>query len=115
MRVIIFAEEFKNGAWDVWEHTCSPKEVQQITHSALTLAAGSTPNGRPAHKDFLESARRTFNVARGTAETPKDGDIQVYCICVDQTVIGVCEKIRQYSERITEVHQFAEVALGKSA
>jgi hypothetical protein len=56
-----------------------------------------------------------FNVVRGTPAGPKEGDIQVYCVCVDQTVIGVGEKIRQYSERIIETHQFAEVALGKSA
>ena len=43
------------------------------------------------------------------------GISDVYCVCVDQTVVGVCEKIRQYSERIAEIHQFDEVALGKSA
>jgi hypothetical protein len=41
--------------------------------------------------------------------------MQVYCIVVDQTVIGVAEKIRQYSEKIVEAHQFAEVGIGKSA
>jgi hypothetical protein len=115
MRIIIFAEQFRNGVWDVWEHTCSSREAQAVADAALSSAKGHTPNGRPAHKDFLESARKIFNVARGTPASPKDGDIQVYCVCVDQTVIGVGEKIRQYSERIIEAHQFAEVALGKSA
>ena len=109
MKIIVFAEQFRNGVWDVWEHTCSPKEAQAVLDSARSIAKGYTSNGRPAHEDFLEGARRMFDVARGTPASPKDGDIQVYCLCVDQTVIGVCEKIRQYSERIIEAHQFAEV------
>ncbi len=115
MKIIVFAEKFTNGVWDVWEHTCSSKEAQGVIDSARSVAKGHTPNGRLAHEDLLEGARRVFNVSRGGPENPQDGDIQLYCVCVDQTVIGVCEKIRQYSERITEAHQFAEVALGKSA
>jgi hypothetical protein len=115
MRIIIFAEQFMNGVWDVWEHTCSSKEAQAVVDSALSRAKGHTLNGRPSHKDFLETARQIFNVARGTPNSPRDGDIRVYCICVDQTVIGVCEKIRQYSQRIMETHQSVEVAFGKSA
>ncbi len=115
MRIIVFAEEFKDGVWDVWEHTCSAKEAKELLNSALQSAKGHTSNGRPAHKDLLESARKMFNVAPDPPASPKDGEIRVYCICIDQTVIGVCEKIRQYSERITEAHQFADAALGKSA
>ncbi len=115
MKVIIFAEQFKNGVWDVWEHPCSSKEAQGVFDAARSTAKGHTSNGRLAHEDVLEGARRVFDVARGTAASPKDGDIQVYCVCVEETVIGVCEKIRQYSDKITEAHQFAEVALGKSA
>jgi hypothetical protein len=115
MRVIVFAEEFRKGAWDVWEHTCSAKEAKAVFNSALQSAKGHRPDGRPVHQDLLESARKMFNVAPLSPARPKDGDLQVYCICVDQTVIGVYEKIRQYSERITEAHQFAEAALGKSA
>ncbi|HEY1806777.1 MAG TPA: hypothetical protein VGG45_20065 [Terracidiphilus sp.] len=115
MNLIIFAEQFRNGIWDVWEHPCSPKEAQAVLNSAQSVAKGYTPQGRLAHEDFLAGARRLFNVARGTTSSPKDGDIQVYCLCVDQTVIGVCEKIRRYSDRIAEIHQFAELALRKSA
>lgn len=115
MKIIVFAEQFRNGCWDVWEHTCNPKEAKVLLDSALESAKGHSLKGRPTHKDFLETARRTFDVARGTPTAPKDGDTKVYCICVDQTVIGVGEKIRQYSERIVETHQFAEAALGKSA
>jgi len=115
MKIIVFAEQFSNGAWDVWEHTCSSKEAQTVLDSARSIAKSHTSHGRLAHEDVLDGARKTFDVASGTAASPKDGDIQVYCVCVEQTVIGVCEKIRQYSERIAEAHQFAEVALGKSA
>jgi len=115
MKVIIFAEQFANGEWDVWEHTCSSKEAQGVFDIARSIAKGHASHGRLAHEDVLQGARRMFDVAHGTPESPQDGDIQVYCVCVEQTVIGVCEKIRQYSERITEAHQFAEVALGKSA
>lgn len=115
MKVIIFAEQFKNGVWDVWEHPCSSKEAQGVFDAARSIAKGHTSKGRLAHEDVLQGARKMFDVARGTLANPKDGDIQVYCVCVEETVIGVCEKIRQYSERITESHQFAEVALGKSA
>jgi hypothetical protein len=115
MRIIVFAEQFMNGNWDVWEHTCSQKEAQALVDSARSIAKTHTPKGRLAHEDFLQSARNIFNVADGTPASPRHGDIQVYCICIDQTVIGVCEKIRRYSERIAEAHQFAEFGLGKSA
>ena len=115
MKIIVFAEKFANGVWDVWEHTCSSKEAQGLLDSARSIAKSHASNGRLAHEDFIGAARKMFDVARGTPTNPQDGDIQIYCVCVDQTVIGVCEKIRQYSERIAEIHQFAEVALGKSA
>ena len=115
MKILVFAEQFRNGAWDVWEHTCSSKEAQTVLDSARSIAKSHTSSGRLAHEDVLEGTRRMFDVTRGTPASPQDGDLQVYCVCVEQTVIGVCEKIRQYSERITEAHQFAEVALGKSA
>jgi len=115
MKIIVFAEQFRNGVWDVWEHTCSAKEAKALLDSALESAKVYIMNARPSHKDFFEGARKMFDVALGTPTSPKDGDIQVYCICVDQTVIGVAEKIRKYSERIIEAHQFAEVGIGKSA
>jgi|GEM_PF-1952088 len=115
MRIIIFAEQFRNGDWDVWEHMCSQKEAQALVDAARSLAKAHTPKGRLAHEDFLQSARQIFDVAQGTPASPTHGDIQVYCLCIDQTVIGVCEKIRQYSDRIAEAHQFAEFGLGKSA
>ncbi|HVN94077.1 MAG TPA: hypothetical protein VMT38_10285 [Terracidiphilus sp.] len=115
MKIIVFAEQFVNGLWDTWEHKCNPKEAEALLASARTIAKSHHPKGRLAHEDVLEGARSIFNIQRGALENPQDGDIQVYCVCVEETVIGVYEKIRQYSERITEAHQFAELALGKSA
>jgi hypothetical protein len=115
MRIIIFAEKFANGAWDVWEYTCSPKEAKTILNSALMSARFHASDGPPNHTELLETTRRIFNVTHGTAASPMNGDLKVYCICVEEMVIGVCEKIRQYSQRIIEAHQFAEFGLGKSA
>lgn len=115
MEIVVFAEQFKSGSWDVWEHTCSPKETQAIVDCALVRAKVRSSNGQPIHDDFLEGARCTFNVTRGSANSPKDGDIRVYCICVDRIVIGVYEKICQYSQQVAEYHEFVEVALQQTA
>ena len=73
------------------------------------------PHGQPIHDDFLEGARAVFNVALGTAESPSDGDTRVYCVCMGKVVIGVYEKVRQYSQRVMENHDFVGVELKKSA
>ena len=115
MKIVVFAEQFRNGNWGVWEHTCSSKEAQTVVDSALERAKGRTLNGWPTHKDFLDSARQMFDVTRGTPGSPRDGDTQVYCVCADQVVIGVYEKIRQYEHEITEARDMAEVALQYTA
>ena len=115
MKVVVFAEQFANGSWDVWEHTCSSKEAQAVVDSALERAKGRALNGQPTHKDFLDSARQMFDVTRGRPGSPSDADTQVYCVCADQVVIGVYEKIRQYAHEITEAHEFVEVALQRTA
>lgn len=115
MEIVIYAEQFRYGNWGVWEHTCSPKEVDAVVNSALNRANGRSLNGKPVHDDFLEGARHLFNVSRGSAIAPKDGDTRVYCVCVDHLVIGVYEKIRQYSHRLASARQLAEVPLGISA
>ena len=92
------------------------KEAQALVDSARSIARRLTRRKAAlAHEDFLQSARQIFDVAQGTPASARHGDIKVYCLCIDQTVIGVCEKIRQYSDRIAEAHQFAECGLGISA
>ncbi|MGA9062687.1 MAG: hypothetical protein WB341_13595 [Terracidiphilus sp.] len=113
MEIVVFAEQFRSGSWDVWEHRCSPREVQAVVDTARVRANVRSLNGRLIHDDFLEGARCMFDVARGTANDPRDGDTQVYCVCVDQVVIGVYQKVRRYSQRFAEAHACAE--LQKSA
>ena len=115
MRIVVFAEQFRNGCWDVWEHTCSAKEADAVLESARAKAIGRTLKGQPSHKDLLESARQMFDVAHGPADNPTDGDIRVYCVCLDKLVIGVYEKISQYSQKITETHQLVDVPLARTA
>ena len=115
MKIVVFAEQFRNGCWDVWEHTCGPNEAKAIVDSANAKAAGHSLNGRPTHKDLLESARQLFDVAHGPADNPGDGDLRVYCVCVDQFVIGVYDKISRYSQRVMEAHEPVEVALRRTA
>lgn len=110
MEIVIFAEQFKNGSWDVWEHACGPAEIEAVVETARVKARVRSSDGRPIHGDFLEGARCIFDVARGSAESPTEGDTRVYCICVDKVVIGVFEKIRKYSLKGAETQEFVKVA-----
>jgi hypothetical protein len=107
MKIHIFAERFMNGSWDFWEHACGPQEADALVDYAIAIALGRTPIKRPTHNDFLESARRMFNVSAGEPGFSRNGDTRVYCVCVDGIVIGVYEKVRKYSQRIAEAHQLA--------
>ena len=71
MKIIVFAEQFSEGVWDVWEHTCSAKEAKALLDSALESARSYMSYARPSHKDFLGSARKMFDVARGTPASPQ--------------------------------------------
>jgi len=115
MRFVVFAEQFRHGNWDVWEHQCSPSEVTALLDSALERSKQRSSKGRPTHNDLIESARRIFNVERGPEPDPWEGDIRVYCVCAGELVIGVYEKIRQYSGKIAETHEVVEVELEKIA
>ncbi len=115
MEIVVFAEQFKNGSWDVWEYQCNPIESNAVVQSALARANGREVNAKPVFDDFLESARCLFDVKRGTLLNPRNGDTWVYCLCVDKLVIGVYEKIRQYSDRLSESHRFADAGMRMSA
>ena len=106
MRIHIFAEQFIDGSWDFWEHVCGLKEADALVDCAKAKALGRASIEKPIHNDYLESARHMFNVSLGEPASPKNGDRRVYCVCVDSVVIGVYEKVRQYSQRIAEAHQF---------
>jgi hypothetical protein len=115
MKTVVFAEQFRNGRWDVWEHACASDEVEAIFDSAFDRAHQRSSHGQPVHHDFLDGARSIFNVALGSADSPSDGDTRVYCVCMGQIVIGIYEKVRQYSQRVMENHDFVGVELKKSA
>ncbi len=115
MHTVVFAEQFKSGNWEVWEHACSPKEVEAVFEAAFARAHQRSSHGQPVHDDFLEGARSVFDVARGLPDDPKDGDTRIYCVCMNQVVIGVYDKVRQYSQQVLENHEFVGVELKKSA
>jgi hypothetical protein len=115
MQTVIFAEQFRDGNWEVWEHACSPKQVEAVFEAAFARAHQRSSHGQPVHDDFLEGARSIFNVALGSPDDPKTGDTRVYCVCMNQVVIGVYDKVRQYSQRVLENHEFVDVELKKSA
>ncbi len=111
VEIVIFAEQFKNGTWDVWKHVCSPEEGLAVVDTALLRAKVRSSSGRLIHNDILEGARGMFNVAHGPATNPQDGDMRVYCVCVDKIVIGVFEKIRQYSPKFAGTQETVKVAM----
>lgn len=115
MEIVVFAEQFRNGSWDVWEYQCNPIEANAIVDSAAARAGGRVTNAKPIHDDYLESARCLFDVARGTPVSPRSGDTRVYCVCVDKLVIGVYEKICQYSHRLVDTHEFVDAGMQMSA
>ncbi len=115
MKIVVYAEQFRDGCWDVWEHTCTSEEVENLVSFAKGRARNRARAGRVAHEDVLAGARHLFDVARGSATDPQDGDTKVYCACLDQIVIGVYEKVRQYAGRVKEAHEFIEVVLEKTA
>jgi len=106
MKIHIFAEQFMDGSWDLWEHTCGQKEADALVDCAVARALGRVPIEKPLHNDYLESARQLFNVSLGEPASPMNGDRRVYCVCIGPVVIGVYEKVRKYSRRIAEAHQF---------
>jgi hypothetical protein len=111
MEIVVFAEQFKNGNWDVWKHVCSPEEGEAVVDAALARAKVRSSRERPIHNDFLAGARSTFNVVHGPATNPQDGDLRVYCVCVDKIVIGVLEKIRQHCPKFAGTQEFVKVAI----
>jgi hypothetical protein len=115
MEIVVFAEQYRNGSWDLWEYECNPIEAKAIVDSAVARAQGREISAKPVHDDLLASARCLFDVARGTPASPRSGDTRVYCVCVDKLVIGVYEKICQYSQRIAETHEFVDAGMRMSA
>ena len=115
MVIIVFAEQFICGQWAAKKICCNQKQVERVMDYVRVRANTRSSSGKPNHADFLLAARSIFDVKHGSPNEPHDGDSRVYCICIDQLVIGVYEKIRKYSETIDEVPEFVELALQMSA
>jgi len=115
MEIVVFAEQYRNGAWDVWEYECNPIEAKALVDAALARANARETPGKPVLDDYLESARCLFDISHGAPAFPRNGDTRVYCVCVDKLVIGVYEKIRQYSQRLAESEEFAAAGMPISA
>lgn len=115
MEIVVFAEQYRNGSWDVWEYECNLIEARALVDSVAARASARQANPKPVLDDYLESARCLFNINHGTPSFPRNGDTRVYCVCVDKLVIGVYEKIRQYSHRLVESEEFAVAGMPMSA
>jgi len=105
MNIVIFAEQFRKGEWDVFEHRCSSLEAQAVLEIAQARAFGQTSTGQPTHHDLLQSARQLFDITNGTPGNPSHGDLRVYCVCIDTLVVGEYKKISFYSPRLAETHR----------
>jgi hypothetical protein len=115
MKIVVFAEHFKRGDCESWEHRCSARETKAVMDSACAHARSRSSIAQPTHNDFLDGARQVFDTTRGAAGSPGDGDLQVYCVCLDKTVIGLYEKISHYSQLATEALESTEPAFKMSA
>ncbi len=96
MDVVVFARRFSNGHWETWEHKCDAQEIECVWDSARVKASDRSFFGLPNYADFLEGVRYIFNVARGGANNPRDGDLRVHGVSVDGIVIGIYEELRCY-------------------
>jgi hypothetical protein len=61
MEMMVFAIRYEYGAWKEYLHDCTNEEIEAIVDSAMAKAG----------------ARYMFNVSRGTADRPAEGDIRV--------------------------------------
>jgi hypothetical protein len=111
LEIVIFAERFNNGAWDVLKHICSPDEGLAVVEAARLRAKLRSPSGRLIHDDILEAAGGIFNVAHDPTANSQDGDLRVYCVCLDKLVIGAFEKIRHHSPKSAEPVETVKVAV----
>lgn len=96
MEIVVFAQCFRRGSWEPWEHQCGIEEVEGVADSARAYAADRGRIGLPVLVDYLDGARYIFDVAYGPPDSPKDGDIQIYGISVDGMLIGTYRELRYH-------------------
>jgi len=94
--IVVYGLRFERGKWQNWEHTCSTNDLDGVVDSAKARAADHGRLANPVYMDFLEGARYVFEVAYGSREDPREGDLCVYAVRIDQMVIGDYEELKHY-------------------
>lgn len=97
-KFVVFAERFEKGVWVDWEHTCDEDEALALEDTAKVKAVDRGNFGDPLYVDYLKGAVYVFNVARGPAHNPREGDTRVFGIAIDEIVIAHFERLRQHFE-----------------
>jgi hypothetical protein len=77
MGIMVFAIRYEYGAWKEYVHDCTNEEIEAVVDSAMAKAFERFRSGTPDHTDFLAGIRYMFNVSRGTADKPAEGDMRV--------------------------------------
>ena len=102
MEILAFAKEFRNGNWNVWEHLCNEEEIEGVIDSARAKASDRLFFGTPFQADYLAGVRYIFDVMRGSEDSPKEGDLRVYGVCVNGVVTGVYDELREHFKHAQE-------------
>jgi hypothetical protein len=95
-RITIFASRYQSGIWKDWEHTCDENEIAAVVNSTQAKALDRAFSRTLLYADYLQGARYIFDVARGTTQTPTEGDTRVYGVSVDEMVIGQYEELERH-------------------
>jgi hypothetical protein len=77
MQIVVFAIQFRDGAWMDYQHNCSNEETEAVIESSKAKAFERFRHRTPNHADYLAASSYLFNVARGTADKPAEGDTLV--------------------------------------
>lgn len=96
MKIIVLAERFEDGQWKDWEHICNEAEIDGVADTAMANAVDHMHLSQPAYIDYLDGVAYIFNVARGTRENPKNGDVRVYAAIVNNILIGINDDIERH-------------------
>jgi hypothetical protein len=96
MLITIFAIRFEGGVWTDWEHLCEGEELEAVFDSAKAKAVDHGRPGNPLYSDYLEGAKYIFNVAFGSAESPREGDTDVYAILVGEMILGNYQELQRH-------------------
>jgi hypothetical protein len=95
MNIIVFACRFEDRNWKAWEHECTAEEGDAVHDSAMAKAQDRLNFGPPELMDYLFGAHYIFEIARGSAERPREADTRVHAVCVDGMLFGSSTQLSQ--------------------